>query len=145
MAGDLSPSAALAVPTPTEIGLVQFNLTGQLVFHRFQFGHMEDGRTQLLIDPTDDLGVNGEIMRQAVGRDSLIEPLNDCDLTPQFGEALLLTALPTLYIPTSCPVDLERSTKHALLAPQQVGRAPEYPVLSCNHKASSLPYGYETP
>jgi hypothetical protein len=68
---------------------------------------MEDGRMQLLIDPTDDLGVNGEVMCQSVGWDLLIKYLDNRDLSPQFGQALLLAALPALYIPTLCPIDLE--------------------------------------
>ncbi|HMS86440.1 MAG TPA: hypothetical protein PKD12_22640 [Nitrospira sp.] len=64
-------------------------------------------------------------------------------LAPQLGEAFPLAVVPTLHIAAPCPIDFEQSVAHTLTT-QRVGRALEYPVLYGDHKASSLPDGYET-
>lgn len=140
--GVMRATSKLALAPPAEI---DFDLARKPAFNRFQFSHMEDGGTQLLIDLADDLGVISQVMRQSVGRYLLIEPLEGRDLAAQFSETFLLSALPARHIAAPRPVDLERSAEHTLLATQKVGRSLEYPVLSNNHKASSLPHGYETP
>ena len=106
---------------------------------------MKQRRAQFLIDPTDDFGIDSQVMRQSIGGHLLIEPLQNGNLAPEFREALLPSTDPAFDIPTLRPSDPKRSAKDTLEAPQKVGRTPENPMRSRNHAASSLPDGYETP
>jgi len=106
---------------------------------------VEDDRSQALINPADDLHIDAQITGQPIGRNLLIETLDDCDLAPQLGDTLLLLAVPALDVASPRPVDLERSAENTLLAPQKVGRAPKYCFLSISHMLFLLAHGYETP
>lgn len=116
----------------------------KLTFHHFQFGHIEAGGRQLLIDSADDLGVNSEIMRQPVSQSMLIDPLENRDLLSQFAKAHPLAAYPVLHRTLTHLVDFERSPEHALLATQKASPHTRISRFSINHKASSLPHDYET-
>lgn len=106
---------------------------------------MRQRRAHLLIDPTNDFGIDAQVMRQAIGWHLLIEPLQNGNLSPEFRETLLPSTGAAFDIPTTRPIDSKQATEDTLAAPQKVGRTPENPMRFRNHAAPSLPDGYETP
>jgi hypothetical protein len=138
-------STPAPLASPTEIGFIQLNLTGEFTGHALQFRHVKQRRTQFLIDPTDDFGIDSQVMRQSIGWHLLIEPLQNGNLSPEFCETLLPSTGAAVDIPAARPIDPKRPAEHTLAATQKVGRTPENPMRSRNHAASSLPDGYETP
>lgn len=106
---------------------------------------MEPYLLQFLVDPTDDLGIDSQVMRQPIGQNLLIEPQQDRDLAPKFREALLPVTGAVCDIAGSRPIDHKRPAEQTLAATQKVGCTSENPMPPRNHAASSLPNGYETP
>lgn len=139
-----SASAALALASAAEVALVHLYLA--IEFATLQFRRMVDRFAQALVDAGDRLVVHAEVMRETVGRLLLVEPLHNGDFRSDALYGLLLSTppVPTPHIPARGSVYLERTAKHALSAPQKVGRTTENILFACNHKGILTPYGYET-
>ncbi|MGH8413530.1 MAG: hypothetical protein ACRESX_02250, partial [Gammaproteobacteria bacterium] len=91
------------------------------------------------------LGVDAQILRQAVGRLQLVEAFEDLDLTPQLGETFTLATVPAFYVAARGVKYPKRTTENALATPQKVGRTGKMTGFPNNHKHLSYAYGYETP
>ena len=124
-------STPLPLASPADIGFIQLNLTGEFTGHAPQFRHVTQRRAQFLIDPTDDFGIDSQVMRQSIGWHLLREPLQNGNLSPEFLEALL----PALALPALRPIDSARPAEHTLAATQKVGRTPKNTIRSRNHAA----------
>ena len=100
---------------------------------------------QVLVNAGDDLDINAQVSRQAVGRHLLVEAFDDLDLTPEFSQALLARAPLALDIAPGRLMHFEGATEDALYAPQEVGRATEMARSSCNHAQLAYVAGYFSP
>ena len=137
-----TPAAFTFAPS-AEVGFVQFDLAFE--FTALEFRDMEQRFTQTLVNARDDLGIDAEILRQAVGRLQLIEAFEDLDLTPQLGEALALATVPAFHVAARRVEHAKRTAENALATPQKVGRTGKMTRFPCNHKHLSYACGYETP
>ena len=128
----------------TEVGLVHFYLTFQLL--SVKFGHMINHLTQMLVYPRYGLVVCSQIMRQAIRRLLLIEPLHDCNLRSDTLQRFLFSTafVSASDISATSLRNLERTAENALFSSQKVGRTTENVLLTCNHKGILTPLGYET-
>jgi len=110
-------TSALAFASAAKIALVHLDLAAQ--FATLKLGHMVDRFSEFLIDARNRLVVQAKIMREAVGRLLLIEPLYDGDLRSDSLQRLLFsTALvPAPDISSTRLRDLERTAENTLSAP----------------------------
>jgi len=139
-----SAPPALAFASAAEVALVHLHLAIQ--FAAFKFCDMIDHFSELLIDAGNRLVVEAEVMREAICRLLLIEPLHDCDFRSDAFQGFLLST-PSVSASDVSAVrlrDLERTAENALSTPQKVGRTTENVLLSSNHKGILTPCGYET-
>ena len=136
---------ALAFASAAEVALVHLHFAVQ--FSSFKLGNMVDRFSEFLIDTRNRLVVGTEVMREAVRRLLLIEPLHDRNFRSDALQGFLFSTVlvPTPEVSPTRLRNLERTAKHALLSPQKVGRATENVLSSLCHMDILVPYGYETP
>lgn len=138
-----SAAAAFAFSPPAEVGLVEFNLA--LEFAALELGDVEQRFAQPLVNTRDDLGIDAEILGQAISRLQLVEALEDFNLTPELRQALALATVSALHVTARGVQHAERTAENALATPQKVGRTGKMTRFPCNHKHLSYADGYETP
>ena len=100
----------------------------------------------MIKNPRNCLIVRVEVMREAICRLLLVEPLRDGDLHSDALQGFLFFTgfVLTPNVSPFCSTDLERTAKYTLPAPQKVGRTTENVLFACNHRDILHPCGYET-
>jgi len=134
---------AFAFAASAEVGLIQFDLA--LEFAALELGDMEYGFAQSLIHARDHLGIDAQILGQAVGRLQLIKTFQDFNLTREPGETFTLATMPAFDVTARGSQDTKRTAENALATPQKFGRTGKMTGFPCNHKHLSYACGYETP
>lgn len=140
-AGRRSPSFSFAFAP--KVGFVQFDLTFEL--SPFQFGQMEQGFSESLIDARDHFDIHAQVSRQPIGGLELIEALQDRNFSAQSTQTFAFPTELAFHIPSAGVQDLKRPTKNTLAAPQKVGCTTENRVSSSAHAPVLAHTGYETP
>ena len=136
-------ASSLSLPPAAEVRLVHLDLTVQ--FFAFKFSEMIDRFSKTLVYSCDRLVIHVEVMRKAVRRLLLVEPLYDSEIFLQLCERLLFSTdfVPAPNVAARGSIHLERTAKNALFPFQKVGRAPENVVSPCNHKDILVLDGYD--
>ena len=138
-----APSAFAFAPA-AKVALIHLHVAIQSA--AFKLGNMVDRFPEFLVDAGNRLVVKTEIMREAICRLLLIEPLHDGNLrTNSFQGLLFSTGLVSASDVSAARLrNLERTAENTLSASQKVGRTTENVLLSSNHKGILHPCGYET-
>ena len=127
-----SSAPTLSFASAAKVALIHLNLAGELA--SLQFCHMIDRFTKALVYSRNRLVIKAEIVREFVGRLSLVESLQNIHLSFQLLQAS--------DVPSLRSIGFERTAKNTLFTPQKVGRAPENVLLTSNHKDILAPRGY---
>src|SRR3989344_3483366 len=135
-------STSLTLSSSSKVRFVNLNLAFQ--FTSFQFSHMIDCFTQLLVYSADRLIIRAKIACYSVRRLLLVEAGDNADFLSQLFEGLLFSTghMLTPHIPAPRPIYLERTAENALSAPQKVGRTVKTIVSTSNHMGILVPAGY---
>ena len=131
----------MSLPPAPEIALVKLNLSGKSA--SFQLRHMVDRYAQFMIHSGYRLVTEVKIIGQSIGRLRLVESFYYSKLSAELFETFLTFALPTLYVPATSAINLVRTAKNALPAPQKVGRTTENVLLPLCHMDILVPHGYD--
>ena len=126
-----SSPTAFAFATAAEVGFIRFDLA--LEFAAFQFDDMEQSFPQPLVNTWDYLGIDTQILDQAVGRLQLVEAFQDFYLTREPDEAFTFAAMPAFDVTAHGSQHAERTTENTLATPQKVGRIGKMTRFPCNH------------
>lgn len=139
-----SATAALALPSAAEIGLVNFDLAFKLA--GLKFSDMIDRLAHALVDAGNRLIVQAQVARHAIRRLLLVKTSKDGDLFAQLFQGLLFSTglVAASHIAAPRPIYPERAAEYALSAPQKVGGTVENVVSSSNHKGILALDGYES-
>ena len=137
-----SSAPTLSFASAAKVALIHLNLAGELA--SLQFCHMIDRFTKALVYSRNRLVIKAEIVREFVGRLSLVESLQNIQLSFQLLQGFLFYTgtLSASDIPSLRSIGFERTAKNTLFTPQKVGRAPENVLLTSNHKDILAPRGY---
>ena len=136
-------SASFALAPSAKVRFIQFDFAFE--FAPFQFGQMEQGFPQSLIDSCDHFDVDTQIVRQPIGGLELIKPLKDGDFSTQPTQAFAFSTEGTFHIAPTGAQDFKGTTENTLAPAQKVGRTTKNGVSSCNHAPFLAHIGYETP
>jgi len=139
--------APTTLPFTSAAKVAFIHLHVAIQFAAFQFRHMVDGVSELLIDARNRFVVEVEIMGETVRRLLLIEPLNDGNFRSNTFQGFLFSTglVPASHIPARCLRDLKRTAENALSSPQKVGRTVENVLFLHNQAVLYHVLGYETP
>jgi hypothetical protein len=136
-----SSATTFTLASSSKITFIQLDFT--LEFSGFQFGHMKERLTDLMIHSHDGLVIQAQVRSHPVGRLELVEPCQDGYLPAQLPEAFLPTTPLAFDIAACCVADPERSAKNTFFTPQKVGRATQ---MACFHRNTNTLYhmlGYD--
>ena len=138
----LGSASSFPLAPAAEVGLVHFNLSGQLA--ALKLSRMVDRFAEVLIYSGNGLVIKAEIMGKFVGRLNLIEAFEYGKLSAKLTKALLSFASATFYIASTCLACLKRTAENALSTLQKVGRTTENVLLPLCHMDNLTPYGYDS-
>ena len=138
-------SSTLALAPDSKVALVHFYFSVQ--FAALKLRNMVNRFSEFLVDTGNGLVVGAKVVREAVGRLLLVEPLHDGNFHSDALQRLLFFTglVPAPDVPPTGSRHLERTAKNTLLTPRKVSRATENVLPYLCHMDILLPYGYETP